>query len=250
MKKFKDIINDQFWNITFTTGLYDFVVMSSYDHSLESITESANITEKCVVMDVGCGSGRQLRYIGEKLKQTGSHWTGLELTPGGINACKKRITNMGLVDNARVLQADMTNTLPVEEESIDIAIAHFSLYVIPDRDKRVAAFKNIASTLKKGGKVYLALPGKNYNAQDQVRSSLLINKNNPNISFARKQWNRLMFPTIGLISEIAVTKRIQEGVWCGFTKEEIESEAGEAGFKLDWMKGIYGDTSLMASFTK
>jgi ubiquinone/menaquinone biosynthesis C-methylase UbiE len=250
MKKFSKLINDQFWNITFKTGIYDFVVMSSYDHSLQSITDVANIDSKNNVIDVGCGSGRQLHYIGNKLKQTGSIWTGLELTPGGINACKKRITDMGLEKNASVKQADMTKPLPVDENSVDIAIAHFSFYVLPQRENRVTAFKNIAKTLKNDGKMYIAIPGKNYNAKDQVISSLSLNKQNKDISFFRKQWNRIMFPTIGFMSEKAVTKRIKEGVWHSFTKEEIETEAGEAGFKLEWIKDVYGETSFMAAFSK
>jgi SAM-dependent methyltransferase len=250
MKRINETINNQFWNLTFKTGLYDFVVMSSYDHSLKTIVDSANIMKRCIVMDVGCGSGRLLLHIGKTLKETGSQWTGLELTPGGISACKYRISKMGLDANAHVLQADMSRPIPIDRESIDIAIAHFSLYVIPDRKKRIAAFKHIADALKPDGKFFIALPGKNYNAMDQVRSSLAIDRDNPHISFKRKIWNKLMFSTLGHISEIAVANRIKKGIWCGFTKEEIENEAAQAGLKMQWIRDTYGDTSLMAAFSK
>lgn len=250
MNKLSQYINKQFWNLTFKTGIYDFVVMSSYDHSLKSIVESTNLSQKKILLDVGCGSGRLLLHIGSKLKETSSHWTGLELTPAGISACKYRINNMGLENNASVFPADMCQPLPVKKESVDIAIAHFSLYVIPDRDKRVDAFKNIANTLKKDGTILIALPGKNYNAKDLVRSSIEIDESNPELTYLQKLLNKIMFSTIGHLSEIMVANRIRDGIWCGFTKEEIIDEASEAGLKLQWVKDVYGDTSLMASLCK
>jgi ubiquinone/menaquinone biosynthesis C-methylase UbiE len=250
MSKTKSIINDQFWNLTFKTGLYDFLVMSSYDHSLKTIAESANISNNSSLLDVGCGSGRLLLHIGSKLKETESQWTGLELTHGGISACKNRICNMGLEDNARVLPADMCESLPIEKESIDIAFAHFSTYVISDREKRITAFKNIAKTLKFNGMIFIAAPAKNYNAKDQVRSSITIDKYNPDLSFTRRLRNKLLFTTLGHYSETVISKRIKEGIWCSFNKDEIEQEANDAGLKLKWVKEIYGDTSLMAALCK
>jgi SAM-dependent methyltransferase len=244
------MINDQFWNIAFRTGMYDFLMMSSYDHSLKTIANSAKIEEGWKVMDVGCGSGRLLFHLSNKLKDTGSQWTGLELTPGGISACKYRIRNMGLEDIANVLPANMCQPLPLDNDSMDVAIAHFSMYVIPDRNKRIEAFKNIASALKEGGRVYLAAPGKNYNAKDQVNSSIAIDKENAEMSGLKRGLNKLLFSTFGYWSEKAITKRIQDGVWSSFSKEELESEAREAGLKLEWVKGVYGETSLMASFSK
>jgi SAM-dependent methyltransferase len=250
MKKVSEVINNQFWNLAFKTGVYDFVVMSSYDHSLKTIADSSNLKPQCHVLDVGCGSGRLLLHIGDKLKETGSLWTGLELTPGGISACKSRISSMGLQGNARVLPANMCQSLPLERESVDVAIAHFSMYVIPDREMRILAFKNIAEVLKKNGMIYIASPGKNYNAKDLVRSSLAIDKTNPDLSLSRKLWNKLMFSTLGHMSEVMVANRIQKGVWCGFSKEEMENEASEAGLTMQRVKDIYGDTSLMATFCK
>jgi SAM-dependent methyltransferase len=243
-------INDQFWNIAFRTGMYDFLMMSSYDHSLKTIANSAKIEKGWNVMDVGCGSGRLLFHLSNKLKDTGSKWTGLELTPGGLSACKYRIRNMGLEDIANVLPANMCQPLPLDKNSIDVAIAHFSMYVIPDRDKRIDAFKNIASALKEGGRIYLATPGKNYNAKDQVHSSIAIDKENSEISGIRRTLNKLLFLTLGYWSEKAITKRIRAGIWCSFSKDELEKEAGEAGLKLEWVKDVYGDTSLMAVFCK
>jgi SAM-dependent methyltransferase len=250
MKQLNEVINDQFWNLSFKTGLYDFLVMSSYDHSLKSIVDSANIMQKSNIMDVGCGSGRLLVHLANTLKKTGSHWTGLELTTGGISACNHRIHNMGLEKYAVVLPADMRQPLPIDKDSIDIAIAHFSLYVIPEREMRIAAFKHIADALKNNGTIYIAIPGKNYNARDQVHSSLALDRKNPNLSFVRKIRNKLMFSTFGHISEILIGNRIDKGIWKGFSEDEIEREAQEAGLKLQWAKGIYGDTSLMAALCK
>jgi SAM-dependent methyltransferase len=243
-------INDQFWNIAFMTGLYDFLMMSSYDHSLKTIANSVKIEKGWKVMDVGCGSGRLLHHLGSKLKETGCQWTGLELTSGGISACKYRIRNLGLESVAQVLPANMCKPLPLDKKSMDVAIAHFSMYVIPDRDKRIQAFKNIAAVLKDGGRIYLAAPGKNYNAKDQVNSSIAIDRENSEISSVRRTLNKLLFLTLGYWSEKAISKRIHDGVWISFSKEELECEAGEAGFKLEWVKDVYGDTSLMAAFCK
>lgn len=250
MNMISNKINEQFWNIAFRTGMYDFLMMSSYDHSLKTIANSAKIEQGWKVMDVGCGSGRLLHHLSNRLKDTGSNWTGLELTPGGISACQYRIRNMGLEKIAQVLPANMCKPLPLDKDSMDVAIAHFSMYVIPDREQRIQAFKNISAVLKEGGRIYLAAPGKNYNAKDQVYSSIAIDKENSELSGIRRTWNKLLFLTLGYWSEKAITKRIHDGVWCSFTKEELESEAEEAGLKLEWVKGVYGDTSLMAAFCK
>jgi hypothetical protein len=157
---------------------------------------------------------------------------------------------MGLENNARVISADMCQPLPIEKDSIDIAIAHFSLYVIPKRESRIAAFKHIAEALKNNGTIYIAIPGNNYNARDQVQSSLALDRNNPDLSISRRLRNKLLFSTFGRISEIVIGKRIDKGIWKGFSEDEIEQEAEEAGLKLQWAKGIYGDTSLMAALCK
>jgi ubiquinone/menaquinone biosynthesis C-methylase UbiE len=250
MKQLSEVMNDQFWNLSFKTGLYDFVVMSSYDHSLKSIAEAANISKKCNILDIGCGSGRLLVHIADTLKQTGSHWTGLELTPGGISACKHRIKNMRLKDYTRVLPADMCLPLPIKKESIDIAIAHFSLYVIPEREKRITAIGNIAKTLKSDGRIYVAIPGNNYNARDQVDSSLALDRNNPDLSTFGKLRNKFMYSTVGRISEIVIGNKIDKGIWKGFSEDDIAQESTEAGLKLHWTKGTYGNTSIMAAIGK
>jgi hypothetical protein len=59
-----------------------------------------------------------------------------------------------------------------------------------------------------------------------------------------------LFSSLGRFSEIVIGNRIEKGVWKGFSENEIEQEAEEAGLKLEWVKGIYGDTSLMAALCK
>jgi SAM-dependent methyltransferase len=250
MKKFSELVNDQFWNITFKTGLYDFLVMSSYDMSLRTIVNSADIIPKSNILDVGCGSGRALLHLGNKLLETDSKWTGLEVTPGGVSACQHRINNLNLDHNAVVLPADMTSSLPVEKNSIDIAFAHFSTYVISAREKRVLALHNVSETLKDTGCFYIAGPAPNYNAKDQVKSSISIDQNNPNISSFKRLSNKLLFSTLGHYSENVISKKIQDGVWCSFTKEDMENEANDAGLRLKWSKSVYGDTSLLVALCK
>jgi ubiquinone/menaquinone biosynthesis C-methylase UbiE len=250
MNRFNELINNQFWNVTFKTGLYDLLLLSSYDMSLKTTADSANIKDKSNILDVGCGSGRMLLHINNKLIDTDSKWTGLELTSGGIASCKQKIKKFKLEEYAKVISADMISALPIEDESIDIAFAHFSIYVIRGREKRVQALMNIAKTLKRNGTVFMVSPATNYNAKDQVRSSISIDAQNSDISAIRKFSNKLVYSTLGYYCEIIIAKKIHNGPWRSFTKEEITSEANDAGLKIKWSKSVYGDTSHLVALVK
>jgi ubiquinone/menaquinone biosynthesis C-methylase UbiE len=250
MSKILNFINNQFWNVTFKTGIYDALMMSSYDMSLKTIIKSANITENRNILDVGCGSGRLLLHIGDILTKTDSKWTGLELTTGGVSASKRKIQKLKLGENAKVLPADMTEELPVKKNSFDIAFSHFSMYVIPEREQRLKALRNINDTLKSDGKFYIVAPSTHYNAKDQLKSSLLINAKSKEHSSLKKFTNKIIYSTLGYWGEIIIAGKIQNGIWCTFTEDRMRSEVEEAGLQLEWSKGVYGDTALLFCVAK
>jgi ubiquinone/menaquinone biosynthesis C-methylase UbiE len=245
LKKIKGFMVKNIWSWMFKTGMYDFLTMSSYRESLKKIGENANLTSKKNIVDAGCGSGLLLEHVGGKLLDTDSFWTGVEITASGVAATQKRITRMGIAEHSKVFQGDLTEELPLPKESQDVAVSHFCLYVLPEQDKRITALKNIAAVVKPGGNVFLALPSHNYNAEQLVKSSIEIDKNNNELSTLRRFLKKIIILTLLRWSEMSAAKEIQRGTWHGFTEEEIHKEVNAAGMEVEWIKETYGGTSFM-----
>lgn len=95
------------------------------------------------VLDVGSGNG----YVLGKYAQEGAHVSGIDITPTGIDLCRRRFDNLGLRGDFRVAQAEQ---LPFEDASFDCVCSMGVLHHVPDTVQAVAEIHRV---LKPGGRL-------------------------------------------------------------------------------------------------
>jgi SAM-dependent methyltransferase len=96
-----------------------------------------------MTIDIGCGEGRLTRH----LKQLGHTIVGIDASPSLVSAARATDPSM------KIALADAA-ALPLKDECADLAIAFMSLH---DIDAMPAAVREIARTLKPGGRFCLAI---------------------------------------------------------------------------------------------
>jgi SAM-dependent methyltransferase len=100
------------------------------------------------VLDVGCGSGRQLATMLEAAR--GAVGTGIELDPAASDLARVHLAERGLADRAEVLTGDARELVPSLPERVDLALLANVVYYVPV-DERVDLFGTLLDALRPGG---------------------------------------------------------------------------------------------------
>jgi ubiquinone/menaquinone biosynthesis C-methylase UbiE len=122
-----------------------------YDH-LREINESVefsyafheyeNFSGK-KVLDIGCGNG----YVLSRFSKEGAKTSGVDITPTGVNLCRKRFEMMGLAGDFQVGNAE---ELPFPDNTFDCVSSMGVLHHTPNTEKAIGeAFR----VLKPGGRL-------------------------------------------------------------------------------------------------
>lgn len=109
------------------------------------IIDNVTVHKDCIVLDLGCGSGRWSKYLADKVKFIEA-----------IDPSKAVISASVLLNdlqNVRVTQASVDN-IPFDDNSFDFAMSLGVLHHIPDTKK---ALLNLVEKTKIGGHVLLYL---------------------------------------------------------------------------------------------
>lgn len=101
------------------------------------------------VLDVGCGSGRQLATM--LVAAPGARGVGIELDPESADLARRHLTDRGVADRAEVLVGDARELLP-GVGPVDLALLANVVYYIPV-DERVALFRALRERVRPGGRV-------------------------------------------------------------------------------------------------
>ena len=110
----------------------------------------ASLKEGDVVLDLGSGAGFDAFLASPKVGKAG-RVIGVDMTPEMID--KARVNaKKGTYTNVEFRLGEIEK-LPVDDNSIDVAISNCVINLVPDKEK---AFKEIYRVLKKGGKMYLS----------------------------------------------------------------------------------------------
>jgi arsenite methyltransferase len=124
--------------------------------SVESFAGVANhfvlggIDEGATVLDLGCGAGTDL-LIAAQMVGHGGRVIGIDMTPRMLERARRSAEQMGL-DNVE-LHEGLIESLPLEEESVDVVISNGVIDLVPDKD---AVFAEIDRVLKPGGRLQIA----------------------------------------------------------------------------------------------
>lgn len=96
------------------------------------------------VLDAGCGTGFFLEYFVNQ----GARVTGLDITPAMLERCKTR------VPDATLVQADLGDTLPFNDQQFDLFFCSLALQYLEDW---WGVFHECARVLKPGGYVLFSV---------------------------------------------------------------------------------------------
>lgn len=199
------------------------------------------------VLDIGCGCGQSTRDAA-RVAHEGSA-LGVDLSTAMLAVARRRATADG-VPNVEFRQAD-AQVYAFEPGSYDIAISRFGVMFFEDR---AAAFTNIASSLRSGGRLSM-LAWQHIEKNEwlmTVRETLASGRDLPMpntgvpgpMAFADQDDVSRMLAGAGFES-VGFTS-IEEPVWFGEDAEAAYEFVGEIGIVKGLSDGLDGDTKAVA----
>jgi demethylmenaquinone methyltransferase/2-methoxy-6-polyprenyl-1,4-benzoquinol methylase len=149
------------WSLEYGKRVYDWwsrhplgysVLMWSVTFGKEKefrrrVVESVSVSEGDTVVDLACGSGRNLELLSQAVGDTGTV-VGIDYSKGMVRRAKKNIEKRG-IENAYLIRADAADEV-IAEASVDGVVCTMSLSAIPDHD---SAVENIRRCLRPGGRL-------------------------------------------------------------------------------------------------
>ena len=126
------------------------------DATVESFAGVANhwtlgtIEPGATVLDLGCGAGTDM-LIAAQMTGADGLVIGVDMTPAMLRRAAASAAEMGL-DNVELYEA-LIESLPVDDESVDVVISNGVIDLVPDKD---AVFDEIDRVLRPGGRLQLA----------------------------------------------------------------------------------------------
>ena len=233
-----------YWRAGFKSRLYDRLTPESYFESMRQTVGLMSGKRDLKIWDAGCGSGQLLVFLKDEFKR-GCVYYGTDLLSAGLETLKLRAYKLGVLDRVICFQNDLSESPPLKENSIDIVIAHFSIYTIPDNDKRQEALKNIYHVLRPGGLFIASCPSKNYDADQIIKESYCL------IRAKKGFWNALLkrlfiYPLTKRLGLNFIQYQLEAGKWMAYTLEDFAEELRQVDFEVGASKTIYaGGAYLM-----
>jgi len=114
----------------------------------DKTSKELDIKENDTVLEVGCGTGANLRYLAEKAGQ-GGHVYGLDCSESMLKKSREKIEKYGWTNVSLIKEYAEKYTL---EEKADLILFSYSLTMIPDWK---AALDNAIKNLKDRGKLVI-----------------------------------------------------------------------------------------------
>ncbi|MFJ9831123.1 class I SAM-dependent methyltransferase [Streptomyces sp. NPDC101169] len=117
----------------------------------EPLLDAAAITDDDRILDVGCGSGQTTRLAA--LRAPRGHALGLDLSGPMLAEARARAEREGFA-NVSFIQGD-AQAHPLEAGAFDVAVSRYGVMFFADP---VAAFGNVARSLRPGGRLAFVCP--------------------------------------------------------------------------------------------
>jgi arsenite methyltransferase len=126
------------------------------DATVESFAGVANpfslgrIEAGASVLDLGCGAGTDLLIAAQMVGPAGAV-TGIDMTPSMLARAHTSAHGMGLANIE--LHESLIESLPLDDESVDVVISNGVIDLVPDKD---VVFAEIDRVLRPGGRLQIA----------------------------------------------------------------------------------------------
>ena len=232
-----------YWRTGFKSRLYDRLTPESYFESMRQTVGLLSGKRDLKIWDAGCGSGLLLVFLKDEFKR-GCVYYGTDLLSAGLETLKLRAYKLGVLDRVICFQNDLSESPPLKENSIDIVIAHFSIYTIPDNDKRQEALKNIYHVLRPGGLFIASCPSKNYDADQIIKESYDL------IRIKKGFWNAILkrlfiYPLTKRLGLNFIQYQLESGKWMAYTLEDLAGELRQVGFEVGASQTVYASSAYL-----
>lgn len=200
-----------------TRKVIDWPILKEWAESLPKDTRIA---------DIGCGSGRLLRYLKDKQVQ----YIGVDPVKELLDRAKASAQSLGVI-NSQFLMGDLLN-VPLRDQSQDVVFCVAALHHIPSAELRSAACKELCRILKPGGRLFLTtwnLWRSEYRwlVFDTLLRKLWLKKYVTKLD-RKLEWNDVWVPW-----RIAKTNETLYRYYHAFTKRELKTLLRNAGFRVD-----------------
>lgn len=235
-----ELLYSKYWQFGFKTRLYDALAPEAYLRSLHRAADLLDIDNKGILLDAGCGSGLLLQFVKDKLR-AGMAYAGTDFLFAGLSALKGKASSLSENSSVFCFQADLTEGLPLPANSVDAAVAHFSIYAVGNKNQRVNALKNLRSVLKSGGTLVIVNPSRNYNPKRIIQESAA------NLKGVRGIIAKfLLYPLTLNFGLKYIDSQLKLDNWHAYTEEEFCGEIREGGFDVLQVESIYADSAYLA----
>ena len=233
-----------YWRTGFTSRLYDCLTPESYLESMRKVVTLLPDKPGLKIWDAGCGTGLLLLFLENAVKQ-GMIYYASDLLSAGLSQVRMRARNLKIFDRVFCFQNDITVAPIFKESSLDVVVAHFSIYTIRDNDKRQQALKNMHHVLKPGSLLIICCPSKNYDADKIIEESCeLLRARRGNLEAAIKRM--FFYPFTKWLGLNFIQRQLESDQWMSYMREELIEELREAGFETGHSETVYaGGAYLM-----
>jgi ubiquinone/menaquinone biosynthesis C-methylase UbiE len=236
-----------YWRTGFKSRLYDHLTPESYLESMRKVVALLPNKQGLKIWDAGCGTGLLLLFLGNVVKR-GLIYYGSDLLSAGLSQVLMRSRDLRVSDRVACFQNDITEAPIFKNNSLDIVVAHFSIYTIRENHKRQQALNNMYSVLKPGGLLIVCCPSRNYDAGKIIEESCeLLRARRGLLQTMIRQM--LFYPITKRLGLDFIQKQLQSGQWMAYTPEELTEEIQCAGFEIGHSETIYaGGAYLMCGY--
>ena len=229
-----------YWWIGFKSHLYDLLLPQAYLDSFKRLSTFIDADKDIVLLDAGCGSGTFLNYINLNHKST---YIGVDLLLSGFSNKRIKRTFKSLLNRTYFVLSDISKSLPMSSQSVDIIVAHFSLYTI-DAGKRKFIFKEFRRLLKKNGTLILVEPSTEYSARRIIADSIkLVLHNEGKFISLVKKW--FFYPFTYHFGLKFIESQLKKGIWRAVTGAELCDEVRANGYTVNSAEQVYADSATL-----
>ena len=236
----KTIYSRFYWEVGFKTHLYDLLLPQAYSDSFRRLAKSIHTDKDYVLLDAGCGSGVFLNYINLSNRST---YMGVDLLMSGVSNARIKRRFKNLLNRAYFVLSDISKSLPMRNQSVDIIVAHFSLYTI-DIGKRKFIFKEFRRLLRKGGTLILVEPSTEYSAKRIIAHSIkLVQHNEGKFTSLIKKW--FFYPFTYHFGLKFIESQLKKGIWRAVDSAELCDEVRVNGYTVNSVEKVYADSATL-----
>jgi ubiquinone/menaquinone biosynthesis C-methylase UbiE len=236
-----------YWRTGFKSCLYDRLIPESYLESMRKVVALLPDKQGQKIWDAGCGTGLLLLFLEKAVKQ-GMIYYGSDLLSTGLSQLQMMSRDLKISDRVACFKNDITIAPIFKEKTLDVVIAHFSIYTIRDNDKRQQALKNMRCVLKPGGLLIICCPSKNYDADKIIEESCeLLRARRGTLQTAIKRM--FIYPFTKWLGLKFIQKQLESDQWMSYMREELIEELRSADFEIGYLETVYaGGAYLMCGY--